>query len=270
MIHIDIRGERVPALGFGTWDLRGQQAVEAVEHALELGYRHLDTAQGYDNEAEVGEALRRADVPRDEVFLVTKLRPDNFTRARALASTRESLEKLGVEYLDLLLLHWPNPKVPLGETLGALNLLVEEGAVRHLGVSNFPTALVREAASHADIAANQVEYHPYLAQEALLVQARELGYMLTAYCPIAKGEVMRDPTLREIGEAHGKTPVQVTLRWLLQQPGVAAIPKAAKAEHRASNLDVFDFALDDAEMARIHALARGRRLVDSADGPDWD
>lgn len=270
MITKTIRGTPVPALGFGTWKLEGDDATEGVRHALELGYRHIDTAQGYGNEARVGEGMRRAGVPREEIFLVTKLAPEHFRRRDALEATRRSLRDLGTDWVDLLLLHWPNPDVPLGETLGALRELQEEGAVRHLGVSNFPSRLVREAREHAEIFANQVEHHPFLGQDVLRAQARELDYLLTAYTPIAKGRVANDATLREIGAAHGKSPVQVTLRWLLQQDRVAAIPKAASAEHREANLDVFDFELSPDEVRRIDGLARGERLVDPAGGPDWD
>ena len=270
MLHANHHGTRIPKLGLGTWLLRGDDAQRAVASALDLGYRHLDTAQGYDNEGEVGRALAESGVAREEVFLTTKVRPDNFRAADAVASTRESLRLLRTDYVDLLLLHWPNPEVPVAETLGALLPLVDEGAVRHLGVSNFPTALVDEALGHAPLLTNQVEYHPYLAQEALLAQAGERDYLLTAYSPIAKGRVMDDPTLQAIGADHGKSPVQVTLRWLVQQERVLAVPKSGSADRQASNLDIFDFELSADEMARIGGLARGERIVDPADGPDWD
>ncbi|ADI16034.1 aldo/keto reductase [Truepera radiovictrix] len=269
MEHLERRGTRVPALGLGTWELRGDACTEAVEHALALGYRHLDTAQGYDNEEQVGLALARSGVPRDAVFLVTKVKPANFSRLRAAKSVRESLRKLRTDYVDLLLLHWPSSEVPVEETLGALRELQDGGAVRHVGVSNFTPSQVLEARRYADVFANQVEYHPYLSQARLLAQARELDYLLTAYSPVARGKVSKDPTLREIGEAHGKTPGQVALRWLVQQR-VAAIPKAASAENRERNLDIFDFALSEEEMARVAALDRGERLVDPGDGRDWE
>lgn len=270
MIYQTVQGVEVPALGLGTWQLGGDACRDGVEHALSLGYRHLDTAQGYDNEAFVGAGLARSGLARDEVFLVTKVKPENFARDALLKSTRESLKELRTDYVDLLLLHWPNPTVPLAETFGALLELREQGAVRGLGVSNFPSALVDEARQFAPIFANQVEYHPYLGQETLLAQARTHDYLLTAYSPIARGAVQSDPVLREIGEAHGKNPVQVTLRWLVQQERVAAIPKAASAKNRVSNLNIFDFELSEDEMARIFALGRGKRLVDPEGGPAWD
>ena len=270
MKHVNIQGTAVPALGLGTWDLRGEACTEAVAHALSLGYRHLDTAQGYDNEAFVGAGLQTSGLARDEIFLVTKLKPDNFRREKVLTSTAESLGKLQTDYVDLLLLHWPNPEVPLGETLEACVELQQQGAVRHIGVSNFPSKLMDEAQAVTKLFANQVEYHPYLSQQTLLEQAKAQDYLLTAYSPIAQGQVVGDPVLQEIGEAHGKNAVQVTLRWLIQQDQVAAIPKSASAENRVSNLDIFDFELSDDEMARIFGLARGERLVGSEDGPDWD
>jgi len=270
MKYATIQGVAVPALGLGTWELNGADCVGAVEHALALGYRHIDTAQGYNNEEYVGEGLQRSDVPRDEIFLVTKVKPSNFRRDRVLSSTRESLSKLRTDYVDLLLMHWPNPEVPLEETLGAFAELREQGAVRQFGVSNFPSKLVDEAQAVTRIFANQVEYHPYLGQETLLAQARAQDVLLTAYSPIAQGKVLGDTVLEEIGEAHGKNPVQVTLRWLVQQDHVVAIPKAGSAKNRVANLEIFDFELSDAEMARIFALNRGERLVAPADGPDWD
>ena len=270
MIYVNVRGVPVPALGFGTWPMRGRECREGVEHALAIGYRHLDTAQAYENEAEVGEAIRSSSVPRDEIFLTTKVRPGNFARDRARSSALESLDALGTDTIDLLLLHWPNDEVPLEETLESLSGLVEEGAVRHLGVSNFPSSLVERAQSMTDIFCNQVEYHPFLSQTRLLEQARQHGHLLTAYSPIAKGRVLDEPILVEIGGRHGKNPVQVTLRWLAQQDRVAAVPKASRPEHRVANFDIFDFELSEEEMQVIHGLAHNQRLVDPENGPDWD
>lgn len=270
MIHRDIQGTRVPALGFGTFKLAGDACREAVEHALALGYRHIDTAQGYDNEEQVGRALAASGVPRDEIFLVTKVKPSNFRAEDAIRSSKASLDALGVDAVDLLLLHWPNPDVPVEETLGALRVLQDEGRVRHLGVSNFPPSATRRANDAQRIFANQVEYHPFLHQRKLRALAEELDLLLTAYSPIAKGAVLNEPVLREIGETHGKTPVQVTLRWLLQQERVAAIPKAQSAAHREANLDVFDFELTADEMTRIHELEREQRIVDPAGAPAWE
>ncbi len=269
MIQRSLHGARVPALGLGTWELRGDECVRAVEHALTLGYRHLDTAQGYDNEAQVGEGLRRSGVPRDDVFLTTKVRPRYFRHADLLRSTEESLAALGVDAVDLLLLHWPSREVPLDETLGALHVARERGLTLHVGVSNFSPSLVRRAAAAGPMLTNQVEYHPFLAQDRLLALADELDHLVTAYSPVARGLVLRDPTLVEIGARHGKTPAQVALRWLVQQPRVVAIPKAASPENQAANLDVFDFELDDGEVRRVAGLARAERLVDDPT-MDWE
>jgi len=251
-----IKGEKVPSLGLGTYRLTGEACVRAVERALSMGYRHVDTAQMYGNEAEVGRGIQASGVDRGEVFLTTKVWPDDFARERVKGKTQESLKKLGTDYADLLLMHWPSERVPLEETLGAMSELQEEGSVLHVGVSNFSPALVEEASGHAEIFCNQVEYHPYKDQSDLLAQAQELDYLLTAYRPLSRGSVEDDATLREIGEAHGKTAAQVALRWLVQQEKVSAIPKATGAEHLAANLDVFDFELSGEEMDRVSALRR--------------
>jgi 2,5-diketo-D-gluconate reductase B len=268
MHHVEIAGERVPALGLGTWQLEGEDCLEAVRHALQIGYRHIDTAQGYDNEEQVGAALAGSGVPRDEVFLTTKVSPSNARPDDVRSSTRESLGKLGTDHVDLLLLHWP-ADVPLADTLGAMAELRDAGLARHIGVSNFTPSMVREAVALTTIFANQVEYHPYLAQDELRSLAVDHDHLLTAYSPIAQGEVLDDPVLIAIGEGYGKTPVQVALRWLLQQDHVAAIPRSSSAENREANLDVFDFSLTDAEMAEVTALDRGRRLIDPP-SMDWE
>ena len=251
-----IKGEKVPSLGLGTWRLSGEECARSVERALALGYRHIDTAQMYANEREVGRGIRNSGVGREEIFLVTKVRTSSFSHDDVIHSTRESLKKLQAEYVDLLLMHWPNPSVPLGETLGAMVELQEEGSVQHVGVSNFPPSMVEEATRHASVFCNQVEYHPYTAQDELLDQAKEMDFLLTAYSPVAKGRVSNDATLKEIGEAYGKTPPQVALRWLIQQEKVAAIPKAASENHLRSDFDIFDFELSDEEIKRIFTLRR--------------
>lgn len=268
MIFHEIQGTRVPALGFGTYRLQGEECVAGVRGALALGYRHLDTAQSYDNEAEVGAAIAASGVARAEIFLVSKVRPSNY--GRAAASVRESLDRLRTDYVDLMLLHWPSEEVPLEEPLGELAELQRQGAVRQVGVSNFPTGWVTRANAVTRIFCNQVEYHPFLAQRRLLEQAEELDLLLTAYRPLAKGLLGGEPLLRELGEKYGKSPEQVTLRWLVQQPRVATIPKSSDAGRRAANLDVFDFELTPEEMSAVHALARGQRFVDPENGPAWD
>jgi diketogulonate reductase-like aldo/keto reductase len=271
MIHVEPHGARIPALGLGTFGLNGRVAERIVGHALDAGYRHVDTAQMYGNEAEVGTAIRRSSVPRDEIWLTTKIWPDRFRADDLLRAAEESVRRLGTEP-DLLLLHWPNPDVPLAETVGALNEAKSRGHARHIGVSNFPTALIREAVAHsaAPLLVDQVEYHPYLDQSSVLGELERHGMTLIAYSPIGRGAVFRDPTLQRIGKAHGRNPGQVTLRWLLQQ-GVAAIPRSSREANVEANLAVFDFALSDAEMAEISSLARpDGRMVEPAVAPDWD
>lgn len=270
MIHRSVQGTSVPALGLGTWRLDGQAAYDAVERALAVGYRHVDTAQAYENEEDVGRALRDADVDREEVFLTTKIWLANLAPKRVGPSVETSLRKLKTDYVDLVLIHWPSNEVPLEQTLDAMMQLREQAKARHIGVSNFTPSLLRRAADHAPIFSIQVEYHPFLAQDDLLEVARERDMLLTAYSPIARGEVLENETLQDIGRAHGKSPVQVTLRWLLQQDHVAAIPKAAGADHQRKNFDLFDFSLSDEEMERIFALARGRRIVDPDFAPLWE
>ena len=251
-----IKGEKVPSLGLGTYRLTGEACERAVERGLSLGYRHLDTAQMYGNEAEVGRGIRGSGVDRGEIFVTTKVWPSDFAHERVIRKTRESLEKLGTDYVDLLLMHWPGDGVPLGETLGAMRELQEAGDVLYIGVSNFSPALVEEATGHAEIFCNQVQYHPYRDQSALLDQAQELDYLLTAYTPLSRGGVQDDATLEEIGEALGKSATQVALRWLVQQDKVSAIPKATSEEHLGENLDVFYFELSKEEMDRISSLSR--------------
>jgi diketogulonate reductase-like aldo/keto reductase len=256
MEYQTIKGEKVPSLGLGTYRLTGEACARAVERGLSMGYRHLDTAQMYGNEAEVGRGIEGSGIERGEIFLTTKVWPSDFAHDRVIRKTRESLKKLRTDYVDLLLMHWPGDGVPLGETLGAMRELRDEGNVLHVGVSNFSPSLVEEATEHAEIFCNQVQYHPYRSQDALLDQAQEMDYLLTAYTPLSRGGVQDDATLKEIGEAHGKTATQVALRWLVQQERVSAIPKATGEEHLRENLDVFDFGLSDEEMDRVSSLSR--------------
>lgn len=274
MQTIAANGATIPALGFGTWELRGQDAYRMVRSALEIGYRHIDTAQMYGNETEVGQALADAGVARDELFLTTKVWPDRFRAGELPRSVADSLRKLRVEAVDLLLLHWPNPQVPLAETLGALADVKRRGWTRHIGVSNFTTRLLEQALSLCEepLVVDQVEYHPYLGQQPVLARLRANGMALTAYSPLARGRVFGDPTLQAIAATHDRNPGQVALRWLLQQDGVSAIPRSRSAEHAANNFAVFDFALSDQEMAAIHALARpsGRLVNPAGVAPAWD
>jgi len=262
----------MPMLGLGTFDLRGDDCERAVAAALAMGYRHLDTAAAYGNETAVGRAIAASGVPREEIFLTTKVWYDSLRADALRRSADDSLARLGTEYVDLLLVHWPNDAVPLEESLAALAALEAAGKARAIGVSNFTVRHLRQAAaSGAALVANEVEYHPYLNQDALLAEMRPRGMILIAYCPLAQGRVASDPTLAAIGARHEMSAAQVALRWLIQQPLVAAIPKAGSERHMAENLAVFDFALDEREMAAISALgAANRRLVSPSWAPRWD
>lgn len=274
MHTISANGAEIPALGFGTFELEAENALRMVGFALDIGYRHIDTAQMYGNEQAVGEALEHASVARGEVFVTTKVWPDRFRDGALQRSVEESLERLRSDYVDLLLLHWPNPEVPLRETLRALNEVHREGMARHIGVSNFTTSLIREAValSDAPLAVDQVEYHPFLSQDTVRAELERHGMALIAYCPVAKGRVLGNDTLRRIGGEHGKNEIQVTLRWLLQQKRVAAIPRTRDEAHAEANLDIFDFELNPDEMHAIGALARrDGRITDPAGlAPRWD
>jgi 2,5-diketo-D-gluconate reductase B len=268
---VTVQGVEVPKLGYGTWMVEGQDAYEGVLDALSLGYRHVDTAHAYGNERWVGSALADAGVPREEIWLTTKVWYEHADPHVLRSVFEHQLADLQVEHVDLLLLHWPAAEVPLARTLGEMDALRQEGLVRHIGVSNFPSELLREAISLAPIFCDQVEYHPYLPQGPVLHECLEHDLLLTAYSPFAHGHVHEDATLREIGARHGKSAGQVTLRWLLDQPNVATIPKASSHERRAENMDVFDFELDDDERAAVAALSqRHLRTADPDWAPDWD
>jgi 2,5-diketo-D-gluconate reductase B len=270
MRALEIQGTTVPKLGFGTWQIEGPECQEAVEDALAIGYRHVDTARAYGNEREVGRGLAAAGVPRRELFLTTKIAREEYAPDDLRRAAEDSLRNLQVDCLDLLLLHWPNPAFPLDETLGALVGLRDHGLIEHLGVSNFPAGMLREALEIAPVFADQLEFHPFLSPDGIVELAVEKDFMVTAYSPLARGKVPADPTLNEIGEAHGKTAGQVALRWLLDKPQVCAIPKASSHERRVENFEVFDFELSDEERGRIEGLPKGQREIDPGFGPDWD
>lgn len=269
---LTVDGHDIPLLGLGTWQLEPDDARRMVGHALSTGYRHIDTAWIYRNEHGVGQGIRDAGVSRDSFWLTTKIWVDHFGHDALLKQAEESANSLGTTP-DLLLLHWPKATPPLEETIAALNEAKARGLTRSIGLSNYPSAEWRKAQqlSEARLVTNQVEYHPYLSQKTLIDTARDLGASITAWSPLAQGKIAEDATLRTIAEAHGKSVGQMTLRWIVQQ-GVIAIPKTSKESRAAENLDIFDFALTEDEMARIHALARpDGRLGDWIDPAfEWD
>ncbi len=269
---IEAHGARIPAIGLGTMTLKENVCIEIVAAALRGGYRHLDTAQMYGNEREVGEGLRAAGVDRGEVFLTTKVWHNRLRAGDFERSVDESLERLKLSHVDLLLIHWPNPAVPLKETIGALVKVKRAGLARHIGLANFTIAMIEEAVRLADepLVTNQIEVHPFIDQSKVIAACRRHGLCVTAYCPLARGKVPGNAVLERIGAAHGKSAGQVALRWLVQQ-GLIAIPRTAKAERLKENLAVFDFALTAAEMAEIGRLNRpDGRLVNPPHAPKWD
>jgi 2,5-diketo-D-gluconate reductase B len=267
---VEVQGMRVPVLGFGTWLIEGADATEAVRDALAIGYRQIDTARAYGNEREVGRGIADSGVAREEIFLTTKVPHDEASADDVQRDCEQSLERLGVDYLDLLLLHWPSPDVPLEETLKALTALRADGRIRSLGVSNFPAGLLKQALDMAPVFCNQVEYHPFLDQSRLLELARANDVLITAYSPLAHGKVPDDETLNRIGQAHDKTAGQVALRWLLDQDHVSPIPKASSHERRVENFEVFDFELSAEERAEIDGLPKDVRTADPPWAPNWD
>jgi 2,5-diketo-D-gluconate reductase B len=272
MLFVETKGVKIPAIGLGTWELRGRACARLVEQALRLGYRHIDTAQAYDNEREVGEALRASGVPRNEVFVTTKVWTSHFAPHDLERSAKESLNKLRLADVDLLLLHWPNPRVPLSETLDALAYVRKLGMARHIGLSNFTVALIEEAVAKcgAPLICNQVEYHPYLDQTKLREACARHELAIVAYSPLAKGRVRSDEVLTRIGRAYGKSAAQVCLRWLVQQ-NASAIPRSSRLERLSENIAVFDFELSADEMAGISALgSSGGRMTNFGFAPKWD
>lgn len=274
MFNVTANGADIPALGFGTFRMPEADVLRMVPYALQRGFRHIDTAQIYANEEAVGEGLSRSGVSRSQVFLTTKVWVENYRTADFLRSVDESLTRLRTDYVDLLLLHWPNDAVPLSDQIGALNAVRAAGKARHIGVSNFNTAQMSEASrlSAAPLVTNQVEYHPYLDQSAVLGAARASGMAVTAYYPMADGKVLSDPVLQDIAARHDRSVPQVVLRWLIQQQNVVALSKTVREERAAENLAIWDMSLDGEEMRAINALAKPEGRIVSPPGlaPVWD
>lgn len=272
---ISAHGAEMPAVGYGTMLYpEPDRAVELIGHALEVGYRHIDTARKYGSEHWVGEAIRESGVPRDELWVSTKVTEENAKANDFARSVETSLETLGLDYVDQLLIHWPQPAVPLEETLGALAKAKNEGLTRHVGVSNFTVALLDEAVAKCSepIITNQIEYHAYIRQDKLLAACARHGVIATCHVPLARGELLNDPLINEIAAAHDKTAAQVALRFLVQQPMVAVVPRALEFSEVDEDIDLFDFELNDLEMARIGALRdRNLRVVNPpVRSPEWD
>jgi 2,5-diketo-D-gluconate reductase B len=274
MHDVNANGASIPALGFGTFRMPAPDVLRILPHALKVGFRHIDTAQIYGNEAEVGDAIKISAVARGDIFLTTKVWVENYRPAAFVQSVEESLAKLKTDYVDLLLLHWPNDTVPLADQIGALNAVKDAGKVRHIGVSNFNTALMAEAIelSRSPLVTNQIEYHPYLDQTPVIHAAGKAGLAVTGYYGMADGMVFSDPVLKEIAAAHNRSIAQVVLRWLVQQDGIVALSKTVGEARASENIAIFDFTLTDEEMAAVHALAKPDGRIVSPDGlaPVWD
>lgn len=274
MHNVTTNGATIPTLGLGTFRMPGEDVLRIVPYALKAGFRHVDTAQIYGSEAEVGEAIATSGIQRGDIFLTTKVWVDNYKHDAFIASVDESLAKLKTDYVDLLLLHWPNEAVSLAEQIGALNEVAKAGKVRHIGVSNFNTALMKEAQalSELPLVTNQIEYHPYLSQRTVIEAADAAGMSITGYYAMADGKVFSDAVLKDIAAAHGKSIAQVVLRWLVQQDNVIALSKTVSEARIRENLTIFDFALTEPEMHAIHALAEPAGRIVSPDGlaPQWD
>lgn len=276
MRFIEANGAAIPAIGLGTWTLDGRQCTEIVAAGIEAGYRHIDTAAMYENEQAVGEGIRASGVDRKQLFLTSKVWHTDLADGDLQASAAASVQRLGVDAVDLLLIHWPPGAdgPPVAEAIRALNDARRQGLARHVGVSNFTTAQLAEAveASEAPLVCNQCEYHPWLNQDAVLAACRSNGMAFVSYCPLGRaGELFEEEAIRQASRAHGRTAAQIVLRWHLQQTGIAAIPRTSRRQRLRENLAVFDFALSNEEMRAISALrSRGHRICDFGFSPHWD
>jgi diketogulonate reductase-like aldo/keto reductase len=272
-IVVHAHGAAIPALGLGTFRSEGDVCVKAVSTAIQVGYRHIDTARMYGNESEVGEGIRAAGVPRNQLFVTTKVWFEDIAEGNLQRSAEASLKRLGLDAVDLLLIHWPNRSVPLESSIRGLCDAKRRGLARHIGVSNHPVALLDKAVALATepLVANQCEYHPTLDQSKIIAACRRHGMAFTSYTPLGKGRDTEDPVVTEIARRHGRAPSQIVLRWHVQQPGVVAIPKSSDPGRIAENFGIWDFNLSDDEMARISGMARpDARVVNPAFAPDWD
>ena len=274
MHRIKANGADIPAIGMGTWTLKGDQCAELVTAAIDVGYRHIDTAAMYANEDAVGRGIAGSGIARDDIFVTTKVWWTDIAPGDLERSAEQSLARLGLDHVDLLLIHWPNPRVPVADSIGALNRVRERGLARNIGVSNFTTALLDEAlrASDAPLVADQVEYHPMLNQDKVHAACRKAGMAMVSYCPLYRGGALFDrPEIVGPARRLGKAPAQIVLRWHVQQDGVVAIPRTTRRERLAENLAVFDFELDAAEMDAISALSSANsRICDFEFSPRWD
>lgn len=272
MQYKNIQGIDVPEIGLGTYKLHDRECTKAVRMALDIGYRHIDTAQMYKNEREIGEAMSISTVPREDIFLSTKIWHTNLSPDDVLQTTEDSLRNLETPYVDLLMIHWPNDQYDLRDTIEAMLVLRDQGKAMNIGVSNFPLSLLQKANEEirAPIFCNQVEFHPFIDQLDILDYAIKNDIMLTAYSPLAQGKVTENEDLRQIGEKYDKSASQIALRWLIEQENVVAIPKGSSRQHLEENINVFDFELTDEEFEQIDMLEKSMRLVNPSFAPNWE
>jgi len=272
MQYENIQGMEVPEIGFGTYRMHGNECEQAVRMALDLGYRHIDTAQMYKNEREIGEAMNISNVPREDIFLSTKIWHTNLEADDVLQTTEESLRQMDTPYVDLLMIHWPNDQYDLRKTIESMLVLRDQGKAMNIGVSNFPLSMLKHVNDEirAPIFCNQVEFHPFIDQLDMLDYVIDNDIMLTAYAPLAQGKVNTSDELRDIADKYGKTAAQIALRWLIEQGNVVAIPKASSKDHIEQNIDIFDFYLEDEDFNHIDQLDKSERLVNPSFAPKWD
>jgi len=259
-------GDQMPLLGLGTWQLRDQECVDSVKMAVEIGYNHIDTADGYDNHQAVGKGIKESGINRNKLFITSKIKPENLHYEDIKADAQRFLDELKIEYLDLLLIHWPNKDIPLAESLKALKEVKEEGLAKNIGVSNFTINHLKDAVGIYPnlVAVNQVEFHPTLYQKELLDFCQENGIVLTAYSPLARGEVFENDVIKDLADKYNKSASKLTLKWLIDKD-IVAIPKASSREHLESNFDLFDWNLPAEVREKMDQLNKDNRIID----PDW-
>lgn len=265
-----IQNVEVPAVGFGTYELKELDCISAVTTAIETGYRHIDTARAYENEESVGAGIASSGIERDEIFLTSKIWFEDLTFDSVLSETEASLKALRTDYLDLLLVHWPNEDIPLEDTFAALQRLKDTGVIRNYGVSNFTPEWLKKALEIGEPFCNQLEFHPLLRRDELNRMAVENDLLMTAYSPLAQGEVHGEKVLKKIGKKYDKTPEQVSIRWLLDQPNTVPIPRSSNADHIRANFDIWDFELDQEDLQAIQELPGDQRQIDPDFAPEWE
>lgn len=272
MKYLDHSSLKIPKLGMGTWQLEGYKCTDIVAAGLDAGYRLIDTAQAYNNEEYVGAAIEQSQLPRKDIFLVSKVWRENLSPNDVVNSTKESLDKLKTDYVDLMLIHWPNEEFALEDTLGGMEELLHDGFVKSFGVSNFPVAWLERTQELApEFVCNQVEFHPFLSQEAVLNWLTNHNKFMMAYSPLARGEIFKNPIIKKVASKHAASEAQVVLAWLMNHDPVIAIPKTSTPEHLRANLESLQVTLDHEDLKNLENLkALNRRVINPDFSPKWD